>query len=157
MSIYQIDVTKNNGEKINLSDYQDKVLLIVNTASNCGFTHQYKGLEELAQKYQDQLAILAFPCNQFGSQEPGTDSEIKEFCDLQFNITFPLFAKVDVNGNDTHELFKYLKKELPGLMGSQKIKWNFTKFLIDKSGNPIERFAPQTKPQDLTKHIDQLI
>lgn len=157
MSIYEFNALNNKGEEVALKDYQGKVLLIVNTASKCGFTPQYAGLQDLYKKYEGKLEVLAFPCNQFGSQEPGDDSEIAEFCDLQFNISFPLFSKVDVNGDGTHPLFKYLKEEAPGLLGSKKIKWNFTKFLVDKEGKVVNRYAPTTKPEELVKDIEKLL
>jgi len=126
----------------------------VNTASKCGFTPQYKGLEALYQKYHGKgLEVLGFPCNQFGEQEPGTADEIAQFCELNYGVTFPLFAKVDVNGADAAPVYKYLKAEKPGLLGSEAIKWNFTKFLIGKEGEPIKRFAPTTKPEAIESHI----
>lgn len=157
MKIYETQAKLNNGEIKSLSDYQGKVLLIVNTASACGFTPQYKELQELYTKHQQNLEILAFPCNQFGEQEKGDDSEIASFCDLNFNISFPLFSKVDVNGDNTHPVFNLLKKELPGIMGSEKVKWNFTKFLVDKTGKPIKRYAPTTKPSSIESDIIKLI
>lgn len=157
MKIYETQAKLNNGEIKSLSDYQGKVLLIVNTASACGFTPQYKELQELYTKHQQNLEILAFPCNQFGEQEKGDDSEIASFCDLNFNISFPLFSKVDVNGDNTHPVFNLLKKELPGIMGSEKVKWNFTKFLVDKTGKPIKRYAPTTKPSSIESDIVKLI
>lgn len=141
-----------------METYKDKVLLVVNTASACGFTPQYSELQELYQKYGDKgFVVLAFPCNQFGSQESGSNEEIKKFCDLKFNINFPVFQKVDVNGKDTHPLFKYLKEELPGILGSKNIKWNFTKFLIDKKGQPVKRYAPKDKPSSFAKDIEKLL
>ncbi|WP_372652358.1 glutathione peroxidase [Halobacteriovorax sp.] len=158
MSVYDFKVKTNKNEEVELSNYKDKVLLIVNTASKCGFTPQYAGLEELYKKYKDQgLEVLAFPCNQFGAQEPGSNEEIASFCDLQFNISFPLFDKVDVNGSETHPLFKYLKEEAPGLLGSKKVKWNFTKFLVSKDGTQITRFAPTSKPESLEDDIKKLL
>lgn len=158
MSIYEFSAYLNSGEEVKLESYKGKVLLIVNTASACGFTPQYAGLEELYKKYKDSnFEILAFPCNQFGAQEKGSDVDIKAFCDLNFNISFPLFAKIDVNGNDAHPLYKYLTKEQKGLLGSAKIKWNFTKFLVDKEGNPVDRFAPTTKPEALEEDIKKLL
>lgn len=158
MSVYDFKVKTNKNEEVELSNYKDKVLLIVNTASKCGFTPQYAGLEELYNKYKDQgLEVLAFPCNQFGAQEPGSNEEIASFCDLQFNISFPLFDKVDVNGSETHPLFKYLKEEAPGLLGSKKVKWNFTKFLVSKDGTQITRFAPTSKPESLEDDIKKLL
>lgn len=156
MSVYDHKVKNINGKDVNLSDYKGKVLLIVNTASECGLTPQYEGLEELYKKYKDNLEILAFPCNQFGGQEPGDEEKIKEFCDLRFNISFPLFSKIDVNGENTHPLYNYLKQEAPGVMGTKKIKWNFTKFLIDKEGNVIKRFAPTSTPESLEDDIKKL-
>ncbi len=157
MSVYDFTAKNYKGEDISLSDYHGKYLLIVNTASACGFTPQYAGLEELHKKYQGELEVLAFPCNQFGEQEKGSDEEIAAFCDLNFNISFPLFAKVEVNGENAHPLFKYLKKAAPGLMGSEKIKWNFTKFLVDREGNAIERFASTTTPKTIEKYLDKLL
>jgi glutathione peroxidase len=157
MSIYDFKVKNINGEEVSLKDYKDKVLLIVNTASECGFTPQYAGLENLYKKYKDNFEVLAFPCNQFGGQEPGDESKIKDFCDLRFNITFPLFSKVEVNGDNTHPLYDFLKKEAPGVMGSKKIKWNFTKFLVDKNGKVLKRYASTTKPESLEDEINKLI
>lgn len=131
--------------------------MVVNTASKCGFTPQYKGLEELYQKYKDQgLVILGFPCNQFGKQEPGKAQEIQEFCEINYGVTFPIFDKVDVNGSNTHPIFKYLKSNLGGFLGSS-IKWNFTKFVIDKNGKPIKRFGPTTKPEDMESFVVSLL
>jgi glutathione peroxidase len=127
----------------------------VNVASQCGFTSQYAGLEALYNKYHDKgFEILGFPCNQFGSQEPGDEAEIKNFCELNYHVTFPLFAKIDVNGDDTHPLYKYLKSEEKGIFGTEAIKWNFTKFLIDREGKILKRFAPQTKPEDLDSEVE---
>lgn len=157
-NIYQFNVKKNDGEEVSLEDYKGKVLLIVNTASKCGFTPQYEGLEELYKSYKDKgLEILAFPCNQFGGQEPGSDSEIAQFCDLNYKTSFPLFSKIDVNGGNAHPLYEHLKEKAPGLLGSKKVKWNFTKFLVDKNGNVVTRFAPQKKPQDIAEDIDKLL
>jgi glutathione peroxidase len=157
-TLYDIDVQTIDGKKISMAEFKDKVLLIVNTASLCGFTKQYDDLEKIYQDYKDQgLVVLGFPCNQFGNQEPGDESVIKDFCSTRFSITFPLFSKVEVNGDDTHPLFKYLKALAPGLLNSQMIKWNFTKFLVDKSGSKIERFAPTTSPLDLKGQIEKLI
>lgn len=158
MSIYDYKVKNNKNEEVDLSNYKNKVLLIVNTASKCGFTPQYAGLEDLYKKYKDQgLEVLAFPCNQFGAQEPGSNEEIASFCDLQFNISFPLFDKVDVNGSTTHPLYEYLKEQAPGLLGSKKVKWNFTKFLVSKDGTIITRFAPTSKPEALEQDIKKLL
>ena len=143
-----------NGTMQALSEYQNKVVLIVNTASKCGFTSQYRALEELHQKYRDQgLVILGFPCNQFGSQEPGGNDEIATFCQKNYGVTFPMFAKVDVNGSDTAPIYQDLKAEAPGLLGTRNIKWNFTKFLIGRNGEIINRYAPTTKPEDLEEDI----
>ncbi|GAA0199578.1 glutathione peroxidase [Kangiella japonica] len=157
-TIYDYSAVLNNGQEVSLKDYQGKVLLIVNTASACGFTPQYEGLEKLYQEFSGQgLEVLAFPCNQFGKQESGSDDEIKNFCDLNFNISFPLFQKVDVNGDKAHPLYQHLKKEATGLLGSQKIKWNFTKFLVDKDGKVIERYGSITKPENLKEDIRKLL
>ena len=147
-----------NGEEINLADKLGKVLLVVNTASKCGFTPQYDGLEALWKKYRDQgFEIVAFPCNQFGGQEPGTADEIESFCKLNFGVSFPLMAKIDVNGTGETPLYHWLKKEAPGLMGTKGIKWNFTKFLIDKQGKVVRRYAPTDKPESLEKDIAKLL
>lgn len=157
-SLYDFEVSNIEGKSEKLSTYKNKVILIVNTASNCGYTPQYRGLQEIYHKFKDQgFVILGFPCNQFGAQEPGDEKAIKNFCDMNYNITFPLFSKVEVNGENAHPLFKYLKKELPGIFGSENIKWNFTKFLLDKKGKPFKRYAPQDKPQSLEKDIQTLL
>ena len=146
-----------DGSEKDLSEYAGKAVLVVNTASKCGFTPQYKGLEEIYKKYEDEgLVVLGFPCDQFGHQEPGTEDEIQEFCELNFGVTFPLFAKVDVNGDDAHPLFQWLKTEKGGAIGS-KIKWNFTKFLVGKDGVPIKRYASTTKPEKLTGDIEKAL
>ena len=146
------------GAPVDLSVYKGKVLLIVNTASKCGFTPQYKGLEQVYEQFKDKGAtVLGFPCNQFGGQEPAAEAEIGAFCEKNFGVTFPLFAKVDVNGADAHPLFKHLKKTAPGLLGTEAIKWNFTKFLIRKDGTVYDRYAPATKPQDLIADIEKLL
>ena len=143
---------------MDLSDYQGKALLIVNTASQCGFTPQYEGLEKLQQKFSsDEFSVLAFPCNQFGGQEPGSNEEIVEFCSINYSNTFPVFSKVEVNGNGAHPLFEFLTKEKKGLLGSEKIKWNFTKFLINKTGEPVARYAPSTTPEKIESDIEKLI
>ena len=158
MSIYDFKVKNIKNEEVKLSDYKGKVLLIVNTASKCGLTPQYEGLEDLYKKYKDQgLVVLAFPCNQFGSQEPGSNEEISSFCDLQFNITFPLFDKIDVNGEGTHPVYKYLKEQAPGILGSKKIKWNFTKFLVSSNGDSITRYASTSKPESIESDIKKLV
>jgi glutathione peroxidase len=157
-SIYDFSVTTIEGQPLNLSTYKGKVLLIVNTASQCGFTPQYQGLQALYDKYASQgLEILGFPCNQFGQQEPGSAAEIQSFCETRFSVTFPLFQKVDVNGKDAHPLFQYLTKAAPGLFGTETVKWNFTKFLVDRNGKVVERYASLAKPEDLDKAIQKLL
>jgi glutathione peroxidase len=157
-ALFDIPVTTIKGEQKTLADFGGKAVLVVNTASKCGFTPQYKGLESVWQQYKDQgLVVLGFPCNQFGKQEPGDEGAISEFCELNFGVSFPLFKKVDVNGSDAHPLFVNLKKSAPGLLGSQGIKWNFTKFLLSADGTVIKRFAPTTKPEDLTAEIEALL
>ena len=152
--IYQFTVKDIKGCEIKMSAFSGKTLIIVNTASKCGFTPQYKGLEELQQKYQSQgLIVLGFPCNQFGAQEPGAETEIASFCDLNYNISFPLFSKVEVNGDGADPIYKFLKKEAPGLLGTEAIKWNFTKFLIDKNGQVIKRYAPTDSPEAIGKEL----
>ncbi len=146
-----------HGETVSLVDFADKVVLVVNTASRCGFTPQYAGLESLYRQYREQgLVILGFPCNQFGQQEPGDAAAISSFCELNYGVTFPMFAKVEVNGEQAHPLFVWLKKSLPGMLGDG-IKWNFTKFLIGRDGTPLQRFAPLTKPEDLEPAIRQAL
>jgi glutathione peroxidase len=158
MNIYDIKLTDIYGKEVQLQDFQDKVLLIVNTASQCGFTPQYRGLEELYEKYKDRgLVIMGFPCNQFGGQEPGTHEEIQDFCETNYSIKFPMFEKVDVNGKKTHPLYQYLKAKAPGLLGSKNIKWNFTKFLISKNANQVTRYAPTTSPESLDSDIQKLL
>jgi len=157
-NIYQFSAKNTSGETVELADYENKVMLIVNTASGCGFTPQYKGLQELYQNHQAQgFEVLAFPCNQFKQQEKGSDEEIKQFCDLRFNIKFPLFSKIDVNGDNTHPLFNFLKAQAPGILGSKGIKWNFTKFLVNKEGQVIKRYAPSTKPEAIEADIEKLL
>ena len=157
MNVYEFEANDITGKTRKLSEFSGKVLLIVNTASACGFTPQYAGLETLYEKYKQDFAVLAFPCNQFGAQEKGDSAEIKDFCDLRFNIQFPLFEKIDVNGKGAHPLYQYLKDALPGIMGTEMIKWNFTKFLIDRNGTPVKRFAPGDKPEDIEDDIKALI
>lgn len=157
-NIYDFAVERLDGTATTLADYRGKVVLIVNTASKCGFTPQYKGLEELYDKYHSQgFEVLGFPCNQFGSQEPGTAEEIGAFCEKNFGVNFPLFSKIDVNGDHAAPLYQYLKNAAPGLLGSEGIKWNFTKFLINKDGTVFDRYAPQTKPEALTADIEKLL
>jgi len=151
---YSMSVMLQNGETLALSSLRDKVVLVVNVASQCGFTPQYSGLQKLYEQYKDQgLVVLGFPCNQFGSQEPGSDEQIRQFCDLNFGVTFPLASKIEVNGDNTHPLFVWLKKEKPGLLGIQSIKWNFTKFLVGRNGDVLQRYAPTVKPQDIEQDI----
>ncbi len=155
-SVYDFSAKTIAGEEISLSKYKGKILLIVNTASKCGFTPQYKGLQELYEKYKDKgFEILGFPCNQFLNQEPENESKIQEFCSLNYNVTFQMFSKIDVNGKNAHPLYKYLTKETGGLLGA--IKWNFTKFLIDKEGKIFRRYSPNTEPQKLEHYIEKLI
>ncbi len=158
MSVYDFSVETIKGEKTNLDSYKGDVLLIVNTASKCGFTPQYKGLQSIYESHKEQgLSVLGFPCNQFGAQEPGSSDEIMEFCELNYGVNFPMFAKVDVNGDEAHPLFKYLAAEAPGILGSKAIKWNFTKFLVDRNGQVVKRFAPTDKPETIEKHIQELL
>lgn len=156
-SFYEFSATTLQGEEVNMDQYKGKVVVVANTASKCGFTPQYEGLEKLYEQYKDQgLVVLGFPCNQFGGQEPGDSDEIQEFCQVNYGVSFPMFAKVDVNGSNAHPVFKYLKSEQGGLLGS-KIKWNFTKFLIDREGKPVKRYAPTTKPEKMEDDIQKLI
>jgi len=154
----EFSATLNNGNEVALGDYAGKVLLIVNTASKCGFTPQYTGLESLQKTYSaNGFSVLAFPCNQFGGQEPGTEQDIESFCDLNYQTTFPLFSKIEVNGASSHPLFTHLKSEAPGVLGSKRIKWNFTKFLINQQGEVVKRYAPSTKPEAIAKDIESLL
>lgn len=158
MSIYDIEVKNIKGETISLSQYKDKVLLIVNTASRCGFTPQYEGLEKIYREFKDKgLEILAFPCNQFGAQEPDGEERIAEFCELNYKTSFPLFSKINVNGKEAHPLYVHLKSEQKGILGTEMIKWNFTKFLVNKKGEVIKRFAPKDRPEDLISEIQALL
>lgn len=158
MSFYDHEIIKNNGEKVALDALKGKVLLIVNTASKCGFTPQYDGLEKLYTSFKDSgVEVLAFPCDQFGNQEPGSNEEIAQFCTMNFGVTFPVFKKVKVNGNNAHPLFNELKDKAPGLLGSKRIKWNFTKFLVNKDGTKVNRYAPTTKPADIQKDIEAFL
>jgi glutathione peroxidase len=157
-SLFDYQVTLNNGENVNLDQYKGKVLLIVNTASKCGFTPQYEGLQKLHAEFKEQgLAVLGFPCDQFGHQEPGNDQEIQQFCSLTYHVDFPLFKKIEVNGPNTAPLYEYLKQAAPGLLGSKSIKWNFTKFLVNKQGKVVKRYAPTTKPEDIIEDIKALL
>lgn len=158
MSVYDFSALDIQGNERALADYKGKVMLIVNTASKCGLTPQYEGLESLYKEYKDQgLEILGFPCNQFAQQEKGSDSEIAGFCLKNYGVSFPMFSKIEVNGEGTHPLYKFLKKEAKGILGTQKIKWNFTKFLIDQNGNVVKRFAPTVKPKDIQADIKALL
>jgi len=153
-SIFDFSVRGNDGTQVPLATYSDRVLLVVNVASKCGFTPQYAGLERLYRAYRDTgLTVLGFPCNQFGHQEPGSDDEIKQFCETSYDITFPVFAKVDVNGDDADPLYAWLKSSKPGLLGTEAIKWNFTKFLVGRDGTVIKRFAPTDTPESMTPAI----
>jgi len=157
-SIYDFSCQTTGGKDQALSDFQGKVLLVVNTASKCGFTPQFAGLEELYEKYREQgLEVLGFPCNQFGKQDPGSNDEITEFCQLNYGVSFPMFGKIEVNGSGTDQLFQHLKKEAPGALGTQRIKWNFTKFLIDSNGKVVKRYAPTAKPKDIEKDVKKLL
>ena len=156
--IYEFEVQTITGDKARLGSYENQVMLVVNTASKCGFTPQYEGLEALYKKYKDQgFVVLGFPCNQFGRQEPGSESDIEEFCQLNYGVSFPMFAKIDVNGDDADPLFKYLKNSQKGILGSEKIKWNFTKFLVNRDGKVVARFASTVKPENLIKDIEKLL
>lgn len=156
--IHQISATRLDGTPQSLADYAGKVLLIVNTASHCGFTPQYKGLEELYQRYRERgLVVLGFPCNQFGAQEPGSEAEIGSFCEKNYGVSFPMFAKIEVNGDNAHPLYRHLKQQARGLLGSEAIKWNFTKFLVSRDGAEIERYAPATAPAALAADIERLL
>ncbi|URD61702.1 glutathione peroxidase [Sphingomonas sp. KRR8] len=156
--LYTLPVQAPDGSKTSLQPFAGKVLLIVNVASKCGFTPQYAGLQALQDRYAAQgFSVLGFPCNQFGAQEPGDAEEIANFCSLTYDVSFPLFAKIDVNGDGAAPLYRYLEHEAPGLLGSEAIKWNFTKFLIDRSGKVVKRYAPQTKPEDIAADIAALL
>lgn len=157
-TVYDFSADVLSGESRSLDAYKGKVVLVVNTASKCGFTPQYKGLEALYQKYQDRgLEVLGFPCNQFGKQEPGNAEEIGGFCERNFGVSFPLFAKVEVNGDNAHPLFTHLKQQAPGILGTESIKWNFTKFLVGRDGQVVKRFAPKDKPESLEAAIESLL
>ncbi|TXR70038.1 glutathione peroxidase [Bacillus sp. AY18-3] len=158
MTVYDFLAKTITGEDKSLKDYEGKALLIVNVASKCGFTPQYKGLQEVYDKYKDQgLEVLGFPCNQFGGQEPGTEADITSFCELNYGVNFPMFAKIDVKGDKAHPLYTYMTEQAPGLLGMKAVKWNFTKFLIGKDGKVVGRFAPQTKPVDLEVEIEKVL
>ncbi len=157
-SIYEFSAKTLQGRDVSLADYRGKAMLIVNTASKCGFTPQYDGLEKLYREHQaDGLVVLGFPCNQFGGQEPGSEAEIGAFCQINYGVSFPMFAKIDVNGPRTHPLYEFLKGEKAGILGTRSIKWNFTKFLVDRAGKVAGRFAPTTKPQDIEQAIAKVI
>ena len=156
--LYNISVKDIDMNSVDLSSYEGKTLLIVNVASKCGFTPQYKDLQNLYEKYQDQgLEVLGFPCNQFGAQEPGTNEEVKSFCDLNYNVSFKMFDKIDVNGSNASPLFKYLKHESPGIMGTEAVKWNFTKFLVNKDGKVIKRFAPKDGESEIESELQKIL
>jgi glutathione peroxidase len=156
-SVFDFSVRDIDGKDINLGQYKGKFLLIVNVASQCGFTPQYKGLESLYEGLKDKVEVLGFPCNQFGKQEPGNAEEIKNFCSLNYDVKFPLFAKVDVNGPDASPLYQFLKQEKPGLLGTEAIKWNFTKFLVNREGQVIKRYAPTDSPEKIQKDLEKLV
>ncbi|CAM4507987.1 glutathione peroxidase [Paenibacillus typhae] len=158
MSIYDYEANTLRGQEESLSKYKGKVLLVVNTASKCGFTPQYKGLQEVYDKFKDRgFEVLGFPSNQFASQEPGESEDIAEFCEINYGVTFPMYEKVDVKGDNAHPLFKYLSKEAPGVLGSKSVKWNFTKFLVDQEGRVLKRFAPSTTPDQIEADIAKLL
>ncbi|MBL8486556.1 MAG: glutathione peroxidase [Rhodocyclaceae bacterium] len=157
-SIYRFTAARLRGGECRLEDFRGQVLLIVNTASNCGFTPQYDGLEALYRAYRERgFSVLGFPCNQFGQQEPGEAEGIAEFCELNYGVSFPMFAKIDVNGDGAHPLFAYLKKAAPGILGTEAVKWNFTKFLVGRDGRVVKRYAPTDRPQDLAEDIEALL
>jgi glutathione peroxidase len=157
-SVYSFSALLLDGRMVGLDEFKGRVLLIVNTASKCGFTPQYRGLEQLYRSYKDRgFAVLGFPCNQFGEQEPGTAEEIGEFCRQNYNVSFPVFAKIDVNGAGTHLLYRFLKESRPGIFGTQRIKWNFTKFLVDRKGIVVGRYAPKKEPLALAADIERLL
>ena len=157
-TIYDFEAKKLNGQTISMKEYEGKTIVVVNTASKCGFTPQYEGLEKLYQQYKNQgLVILGFPCNQFGKQEAGTSDEIEEFCQINYGVSFPLFEKIEVNGDNTHPIFKFLKSSVSNGLFGRAIKWNFTKFIINNQGVPVKRFAPNTKPEKMEKTIQQLL
>jgi glutathione peroxidase len=158
MPLYDLQAATITGQPQSLADFRGQVVLIVNVASQCGFTPQYAGLETLYQRYKNQgFSVLGFPCNQFGHQEPGGEAEIQQFCSSNYQVTFPMFAKIDVNGPQAHPLYKFLKGEKPGVLGTEAIKWNFTKFLIDRQGNVVKRYAPTTSPESIACDIEQLL
>lgn len=157
-SLHEFKVPNSQGQETDLSQFKGKAVLVVNVASKCGFTPQYDGLEALYKKYREQgLVILGFPCNQFGEQEPGSNDEIQQFCRMNYGVTFPIMSKVDVNGKNTTPVYDFLKSEAPGVLGTEAIKWNFTKFLIGKDGKVLKRYAPQTKPEELASDIEKAL
>jgi len=157
-TLHDFTVDDIEGHPVSLDRYKGKVLLVVNTASKCGFTPQYKGLEALYRKYRERgLEVLGFPCNQFGAQEPGSEQEIAKFCETNYDVTFPLFAKIDVNGDAAAPLYRYLKREKPGLLGTEAIKWNFTKFLVDRNGGVVARYAPNDTPESIEPEIAKVL
>lgn len=156
-SVFDYTVKDINGKEVSLSEYKGKFLLIVNVASKCGFTPQYEGLEKLFEELKDNVVVLGFPCNQFGAQEPGDAEEIKNFCSLTYDVKFPLFDKIDVNGSNAAPLYQFLKSEKPGFLGTEAIKWNFTKFLVGRDGQVIKRYAPTDKPEDIKKDLSKLL
>jgi len=158
MKLYEIEVTSIDGRRQSMADFAGKVLLIVNVASKCGFTPQYQGLESLYRQFADRdFAVLGFPCDQFGHQEPGDEAQIRNFCSLQYDVTFPMFAKIEVNGSQAHPLYQLLKKSAPGVLGTEAIKWNFTKFLVARGGHVIRRYAPADEPESLAKDIETAV
>lgn len=158
MSVYDYEANTLRGQEESLSKYKGKVLLVVNTASKCGFTPQYKGLQEVYDKFKDRgFEVLGFPSNQFAKQEPGESEDIAEFCEINYGVTFPMYEKINVNGSEAHPLFKYLSKEAPGVLGSKSVKWNFTKFLVDQEGRVLKRFSPQTTPDQIEADIAKLL
>ena len=158
VDIYNIKVKDSDQNDVSLSTFSGKTILIVNVASKCGLTPQYEGLQELYDRYKDRnFVILGFPCNQFGGQEPGTDAEINDFCDINYSVTFPIFSKIEVNGPNAHPLFKLLKRDKPGIFRTQSIKWNFTKFLINSNGKIVERFSPRVEPKYIKEQIERIL
>lgn len=158
MTLFDVEATTIDGATKKIGDYAGKVMLIVNVASRCGFTPQYAGLEALHRKFADRnFVVLGFPCNQFGAQEPGSEKEIASFCSTKYDVTFPMFAKIDVNGESAHPLYRLLKREAPGILGSEAIKWNFTKFLVDREGHVVKRYAPTDTPDEIAKDVEALL
>lgn len=157
-TFYDLQATRLNAQPETMDQYRGKTVIVVNTASKCGLTPQYEGLEELYQKYKDRgLVVLGFPCNQFGAQEPGESGDISEFCQVNYGVSFPMFEKVDVNGRNAHPIFKFLTRKLRGFLYSRRVKWNFTKFVIDKKGYPVKRFSPVTTPQKMQDYIESIL